>query len=665
MTDWAWFGVGSAAVVVLTVLPLVMFRIFVGPIVGPMFHYELVRLSRRGAIPKLRALLVGLLLLALFITYLREFPANDRANFLFDGNQSQLSIDQTAQFGNNFFIAFLAAQLATVMLITPAVAGSAISEEKERGTFDYLLASMLTNREILLGKLAARMVYVAGVVLAGVPVLSLTALFGGIDFRVMLAGYVVTAITGISLGAFSIYLSVRRDNLRDVLVWVYGAVAALTVFGSCCFCIPGVPGVSPVTTLVFMFIDTGGINAGASNPSEPAFWWNIVVFGTIHLPLAAFFVGMAILGVRNPPPVRRRTRPIQTRYVGKAKRWPTTQQPRRAIPIEPQSPDEPPRRAKPPVIVPVDTGWEDNREYIPLPRARRSFWVPHLNDSNPFLWKERFFTTRMNATEGNLISGCGIGLLAVILFGFGLTVFVVVSVSTNKNEWFGHSLNPILRAFLSGCVLLLSLALASRAAVSIARERQKQTLTALLTIPVARSTILLAKWLAPIVWSRYALMGMAACAVITLLLGGVHPVGFLVGMAQIFGFLLFASTLGLWLSVRCTTGTRATVYALVAMLALWFLPLILAPVLEPLFATAIEVVTGEPIDNAEEAVQMFSLPVGVWSGLFGWDDLVGVPRPVEFWTKQAAGLLAAFVYALLAGMLWLGAVRKFENEGRN
>jgi len=661
MTEWAWFGIAAAVLVVLTALPLVLFRIFIGPIVGPMFRYELVRLSRRGAIPKLRALLVGLLLVALFITYLREFPVTERANFLFEGDKSQMSIDQTAKFGNNFFIAFMAAQLATVMLITPAVAASAISEEKERGTFDYLISSMLTSREILLGKLAARMVYVAGVVLAGVPVLSLTALFGGIDFRVMLAGYLITAITGISLGAFSIYLSVRRDNLRDVLIWVYGAVALLTVFGFCCFCIPGVPGVSPVTTLVFMFAETG-INAGTVNPAEPVFWINLGVLAVFHLPLSVLFTCLAMAGVRNPPPVRRRTQPVQTRYVGKAKRWPTTPQHKRATPVEPRSDDEPP---KPPVIVPVDTGWEDNREYIPLPRARRSFWVPRLGDSNPFLWKERYFTTRMNATEGGLVSGCGIGVLSAILFVLGMSVFTVILISTNKNEWFGDSLNPILRVFMCGSVILGSLGLASRAAASIARERQKQTLTALLTIPVSRASILWAKWLAPIVWARYALIAVGVCAVLTLLVGGVHPVGFIVGMAQVLAFLLFASTLGLWLSVRCTTGTRATVYALIWMLSLWFLPLVLAPILEPVFAVAVEMVSGEPVDNGEDIVHMFSLPVGVWNSLFGWDEFKTASLRPSFLVSQAAGLFAAFVYALLAGLFWLGAVWKFETEGRN
>jgi len=47
----------------------------------------------------------------------------------------------------------------------------AIAEEKERKTLDFLLASDLRSREIVLGKLASRLAYLTLVLLTGLPLL--------------------------------------------------------------------------------------------------------------------------------------------------------------------------------------------------------------------------------------------------------------------------------------------------------------------------------------------------------------------------------------------------------------------------------------------------------------------------------------------------------------
>ena len=92
-------------------------------IVGPLFWYELVALARRGQQPRLRALLVGLLLVGLFVTYVSEFRGQELA-----GLTGGARLDQSARFAGAFLNAFLIAQLLAVILITPAVVGGAITE---------------------------------------------------------------------------------------------------------------------------------------------------------------------------------------------------------------------------------------------------------------------------------------------------------------------------------------------------------------------------------------------------------------------------------------------------------------------------------------------------------------------------------------------------------
>ncbi|HET6572591.1 MAG TPA: ABC transporter permease subunit [Fimbriiglobus sp.] len=601
MTRWEWIAVGAGAAMAVA--------LFVGALglrrrgvraVGPLFWYELVALARRGQQPRLRALLVGLLLVGLFVTYLREFRGQELA-----GLTGGARLDQSARFAGAFLNAFLIAQLLAVILITPAVVGGAITEEKEHGTLDYLRSSLLTNREIVLGKFAARLAFVGGVLLAGVPVLALTSLFGGVDVWVVLAGYTITAVTAVSLGAFSLWMGVVRDTLRDALVWVYAVTVGLTAFGSCCGCVPGVAATSPPSALGWMLIHPQAI------PSEPLFWVNVGVFTLLHGMAAVLFTALAVARVRSALP-RKPLTPVRRR-------------PRVARTLEPEE------------------------DYIPpVPRVRRAFLVPRLGDADPLVWKERYFSGRLSAAEGGALSGCGISALSIVGFILGMVLFFTALQEVNRGRWIGGALNPVTRLAVTGATMLLGLALGVRASGSVARERQKRTLDGLFSLPVGRAELLRAKWVAPLLWAKWALWATAVVGVVALLLGGVHPLGFAATAVQVVGWLAFTNTLGLWLSVGCRTATRATVYFLVWVLALWIGPLVAAP----LFAA---------VGDKTDAVLAFSLPVGLWGGLFSWREFV--EDAVE-WPFQSAAVLAGLGYAVGAGLLWRAAVRRFEREGR-
>jgi ABC-type transport system involved in multi-copper enzyme maturation permease subunit len=623
-TNWEQAAIGGGAVAALAMLvaALVLYRRRVR-MLGPMFWYEMVKLARRGQQPRLRALLVGLLLVGLLVAYLREFRADERWSLLF-GSGTKLDLARHAQFAEGFLVTFLIAQLAAVILITPAVVGSAISEEKERGTLDFLRSSLLTNREIVLGKLAARLAFVGGVVLAGVPVLALTTLFGGVDISVVFGGYLIAAVTALSLGAFSLLMGVYRDTLRDVLVWVYGVALVFAVFGSCCGCIPGVAAVSPVSALGWMFIHPQAI------PSEPLFWVNLGLFAGLHGLFALGCVLFAVHDIRSAPPRRRAPQPTR-RY------WPRTRPewappPRRAYPVR-----------------------EDDEEPRPSPRARRAFPVPRLGDANPFVWKERYFAGRLSWVEGGLFSGCGIAALSVMGFVLGLILFFSAMDELEHRRWVGRAVNPVARIFLTGAAMVMGLALGIRTAGAVASERQKQTLDGLLTLPVNREQILRGKWLAPLLWARPGLIAIACVAVFALITAGLHPLGLIVGLLQIAGWLAVTVSLGLWLSVRCRTVTRATVYFLVWMLALWLGPVVLAPVAD-VFNERYGYFTLQ-----------FSLPAGAGEGLFGWGDLADEAsgrRWPQWVAGRIVGACVGVLYVALAGLLWLGAVRAFEREGR-
>src|SRR5262249_54017056 len=130
---------------------------------------------------------------------------------------------------------------------------------------------------------------------------------------------------------------------------------------------------------------------------------------------------------------------------------------------------------------------EEEWEEVPLPNARRSFQVRRMAPADdPFLWKERYFSGRMAWVEGGLASGCGIAVLSGVCFVLGLITFVGVQNELSRGNWPGGAVNGPLRTFAVGAVLAIGLAVGVRAAGAVARERQKQTLDALLTLPVPR-----------------------------------------------------------------------------------------------------------------------------------------------------------------------------------
>src|SRR5262249_28601690 len=94
-----------------------------------------------------------------------------------------------------------------------------------RKTLEFLLATELRNREIVLGKLASRLLSLTLFLLTGLPILSLTQLWGGVDVGVLLLAFACTGVTMLSLAALSTLISVQSRKPRDAIVLTYLSVA--------------------------------------------------------------------------------------------------------------------------------------------------------------------------------------------------------------------------------------------------------------------------------------------------------------------------------------------------------------------------------------------------------------------------------------------------------
>src|SRR5262249_4967994 len=91
----------------------------------------------------------------------------------------------------------------------------------------FLLTTDLTDEEIVLGKLLARLATLALLLLTGLPVLSLMELWGGIDPLLVITGFLVTAMTLLAVGSLCILVSIHATGYLKAVFLSYLHLALL------------------------------------------------------------------------------------------------------------------------------------------------------------------------------------------------------------------------------------------------------------------------------------------------------------------------------------------------------------------------------------------------------------------------------------------------------
>ena len=108
-----------------------------------------------------------------------------------------------------------------ILLLTPAIVAGSIVEDRQRKVLSYLLASPLTGAEIVLGKLAARLVNLVVLVAVGLPVVSIALFLGGVEPDEVWLCYGLSFSTLYFLAGVSIFASAFSARPRDAIVRAY------------------------------------------------------------------------------------------------------------------------------------------------------------------------------------------------------------------------------------------------------------------------------------------------------------------------------------------------------------------------------------------------------------------------------------------------------------
>jgi ABC-type transport system involved in multi-copper enzyme maturation permease subunit len=128
----------------------------------------------------------------------------------------------SADLAQRLFDIFFLGQFFLVALVAPSFAAGSITGEKERKTYEMLLASPLKPTEILVGKLLSSLTYLVILIVSSLPLVILCFLLGGILLSEIARAYLILILAAGTFGLLSLACSSYFRRTSSALVVSYG-----------------------------------------------------------------------------------------------------------------------------------------------------------------------------------------------------------------------------------------------------------------------------------------------------------------------------------------------------------------------------------------------------------------------------------------------------------
>lgn len=178
-----------------------------------------------------------------------------------------------AELGKALFAGVVLLEVFMVTAITPSLTAGAITGERERKTYELLRTTLLPARSLVLGKLAAGVIFVALLILSAVPLESLAFVLGGVVVEELLLAQFLLLVTAFVSASVGIFFSSLLRSTRAASALTYFVMFLITV---------GVP-------LTLLFFDT--LWYGSLSTAE----WLVYLLGSLSPVTAAVFAEQVFL----------------------------------------------------------------------------------------------------------------------------------------------------------------------------------------------------------------------------------------------------------------------------------------------------------------------------------------------------------------------------------
>ncbi|MCO6458359.1 MAG: ABC transporter permease subunit [Pirellulaceae bacterium] len=126
---------------------------------------------------------------------------------------------------------FFLGQYVLASLMAPSFAAGTITGEKERKSYEMLLASPLRPAAIVLGKMVASLSHLAILIFASLPIVMLCLPLGGVSLYEVLAAYLGLIVSVVTFGAISVACSSYFKRTSASLVVSYLLILPLALLG--------------------------------------------------------------------------------------------------------------------------------------------------------------------------------------------------------------------------------------------------------------------------------------------------------------------------------------------------------------------------------------------------------------------------------------------------
>src|SRR5687768_17439538 len=145
------------------------------------------------------------------------------------GNLAGASLSQLSKQSAEIFWWMSHLQLGLVALLAPIFTAGAITQEKDSQTYDILLSTPLTNGQIVLGSLLSRLFFVVALLISGIPIFSITQIFGGVSIDSIARSFGIAAATAFVTGALAMAIAVLKVGTRRTIFSFYMFVVVYLV----------------------------------------------------------------------------------------------------------------------------------------------------------------------------------------------------------------------------------------------------------------------------------------------------------------------------------------------------------------------------------------------------------------------------------------------------
>lgn len=501
---------------------------------GPVFIYETVRVGRRKLTFILRTLYLVMLTFVLGIVFLNWLESIGAWPFYRNGGG--IPSGQLAIYGETAFLTFAPIQYAVILLLTPAYVAGIIADEKERKTLEFLFATDLRNREIIFGKLAARLVTLGMYIIAGLPLLASLMLFGGIDPESLLGVYVGTILTMVTLASVSIFFSTNFKKPRDAIVVSYLMIAAYfiatAILSMLLISLPLMVG-GPVTFFEWEVpVHEIGAWVGAINPIFLIAQIASAGASVESLLLKFLITCLAISGFCLWSSIRNLRRISLAQSYG-------------------------------------------------VKRIRDQTARGHKQCGNdPVFWKEVTVDAGRRKTWSQFFAGL---IVILLVFCWPILIFCVSYLDqnyrftgfTDRNfRLFREGVAVWVRVASGGLGFLMMLGAATRGASVITGEKDRDTWTTLISTPLSSWNILIGKWWGAVLGLRSMAYMLGMVWLFGAVLGATEPIMLLPAALYLFTYVGCMAWLGIWISCTARTTLIASIRVVMAGLFLsggfWF-----------------------------------------------------------------------------------------------